>query len=169
MMKRLLSLFLALVCALCLAGCRYAETVRVDYDEEGLYTGGDIHITLTHIAPSLETVSFRIENSSEHELSYGQPFFSFSRKTPGGWKRIEADPNWAYTMEGYTLAPGKSVELTVSTERYLVGIHDGKTYRACFEFFYFTDNPEADGSGNFQPTMHSAYLTYDFRLADVVA
>ena len=167
-MKRLLSLALALVLLGGLAGCRHSETVKVEYDEAGLYTGGDIGLTLTYMDPATETVKILVENGSEYELNYGQPFLTFSRKTLFGWKHIEQDPNWAYTMEGYTLDPGESVELEASTERYLAGLRDGKDYRAYFEFSYYTDNPEADGSGNFRSMMHSAYLTHDFSLKGAV-
>ena len=167
-MKRLISLMLALAWLLSLAGCKDYETVKVEYDEDTLYTGGDIRLTQADISPETETVRILVENGSEYELSYGQPFLTFSRKTLFGWKCIEPNPNWAYTMEGYTLAPGESVELEASTQRYLLGLHDGKDYRACFEFFYYTENPEADDGGNTQPIMHSAYLVCDFSLAGAV-
>ena len=166
-MKRLLSLVLSLLCILSLAGCKYSESVKVEYDEAGLYTGGDIGLTMTCISPATETVKILVENHSEYSLTYGQPFLTFARKTLGGWKRIEQDPNWAYTAEGYTLAPGESVELEASTERYLAGLRDGKDYRACFEFWYSEENPEANESGNFQPIMRSAYLVHDFSLTNV--
>lgn len=167
-MKRLVSLVLVLACLLSLAGCKYFETVKVEYDEDRLYTGGDIRLTHTDINPDTETVKILVENGSEYELSYGQPFLTFSRKTLFGWKCIEPDPNWAYTMEAHTIAPGESVELEASTQRYLVGLHGDKDYRACFEFFYCTENPEADESGNTQPIMHSAYLVYDFSFSRTV-
>lgn len=163
-----ISLALTLLCILSLAGCKHSETVKVEYDEAELYTAGDIGLTMTCISPATETVKILVENGSEYELSYGQPFLTFSRKTLFGWKCIEPNPNWAYTLEGYTLAPGESVELEASTERYLVGLLDGKNYRACFEFWYSAENPEADENGNFQPIMHNTYLVCDFKLPDVV-
>jgi len=167
-MKRLLSLALALACLLSLSGCKYFETVKVEYDEDALYTVGDIRLTCTYFSPATETVKILVENGSEYELSYGQPFLTFSRKTLFGWKCIEPNPNWAYTMEGYTLAPGESVELEASTQRYLVRLDGDKQYRACFEFSYCTENPEADGSGNFQPIMHNSYLVHDFSFSRTV-
>lgn len=167
-MKRLISLALTLVCLLSLVGCKYFETVKVEYDEDALYTGGDIRLTRTDIDPDTETIKILVENGSAYELSYGQPFLTFSRKTLFGWKCIEPDPNWAYTMEGYTLAPGESVELEASTQRYLVRLDGDRQYRAYFEFSYRTENPEADSSGNFQPIMHNAYLVHDFNFSRTV-
>lgn len=165
-MKRILSLALALLCLLGFGGCS-SETVKVEYDEAALYTGGDIKISLISASPSTETVRFLVENGSEYELTYGQPFLTFARKTLGGWKHIEQDPNWAYTAEGYILAPGESVELEASTERYLAGLRDCKDYRACFEFWYSEENPEANGS-SFQNTNKNAYIVCDFSLKGAV-
>lgn len=167
-MKRLLTLVLALVCLLSLVGCRGGETVKVEYDEASLYTGSDIKISLISASPTTETVRFLVENGSGRVLTYGQPFITFSRKTPGGWKTIEPDPNWAYTAEGYILSPGDSVELEASTKRYLAGLRTDTKYRACFEFWYSETDPEAD-ENIFQSTYKKAYLVYDFTLPDEVA
>ncbi len=162
-MKKLLSLLLALSCLMSLAACG-GESIRMEYDADKLYPGNDIHLTFLYADSAAESVKILVENNSSHELIFGHPFFTFSRKTAGGWKCISPDPNWAYTLEACYLSPGESAELEMSTVRYLEELRPEETYRACFEFWYSTDNPEADGSGNFQSIQHEAYLLCDFEI-----
>lgn len=163
-MKRFIGLALILLCLFSLTGCG-GETLKVEYDEASLYTGGDIRLSLTYASPTTETVKILVENKSGYELTYGQPFLSFSRRTSGGWKTIVPDPNWAYTAEGYWLSPGESVELEVSTKRYLDGLKTDKQYRACFEFWYSPENSEDEGNGNFGNGARCAYVVHDFSLS----
>ena len=62
----------------------------------------------------------------------------------------------------------ESVELEVSTERYLTRLDTEKDYRACFEFCYSTEAPKADGD-KFRNTMQKAYFVCDSFLPDEVS
>ena len=69
-MKRLISLMLALAWLLSLAGCKDYETVKVEYDEDTLYTGGDIRLTQTDISPETETVRILVENGNTQPIMH---------------------------------------------------------------------------------------------------
>lgn len=167
-MKRLLSLLLALVCILSLCSCASGAGipaegdgyVYVDYPEAELYPGSDITLSVTALHPEDGTLELRVENASGHELQYGHPVFTITRQTTGGWQ--QNFPDYDIPAVLHIMPPGDSLEKSCSALRDVDALVSGETYRACFEFFYYTENPEADDGGKLSDIMHSYYLVQDF-------
>ncbi len=175
-MKRLLSLVLSLACFLCLTGCGGESFDFKNNYENACYTGepysaDDITLSILSVDSENGTLTLKVENLSEHTLTYGNPFFSFAVKNRDSFMRLSHEYwqrqgiNLVYTAEAYTLAPGEAVETHengFSVECDLEALLPGYTYQVRFEFFFSSINPEADESGNFRDTMHRYYITRDF-------
>lgn len=172
-MKRLLSLALALVCLFSLCACGGESFDFKNNYEKSVYSGepypfDDISLNILSVDAENGALSLKVENLSDRSITYGNPFFTTAVKAEDGfmwlsheyWQRQGLNP--AYTAEAYELAPGEALETQSFVDRYLETLLPGYTYRVCFEFFYFSENSEADGNGNFKNTMHSYYLVRDF-------
>lgn len=67
--------------------------------------------------PSLTTFTYFVVNHGEETIEFGEPY-RILRWTEEGYQDLTPKENWAFLAIGYMLAPGKTMALTCTLDRY---------------------------------------------------